>query len=32
VYKVTLVDSNGSFKYIDNEDVNELERSDVNLE
>ncbi|MBY6267341.1 MAG: prepilin-type cleavage/methylation domain-containing protein [Parageobacillus thermoglucosidasius] len=32
VYRVTLVDSDGSFKYIDNEDVNELERSNVTLE
>lgn len=32
VYRVTLVDSDGSFKYIDNEDVNELERSKVTLE
>jgi type IV pilus assembly protein PilA len=32
VYKVTLVDSDGSFKYIDDKDVNELERSDVKLE
>ncbi|QSB49905.1 prepilin-type N-terminal cleavage/methylation domain-containing protein [Parageobacillus toebii] len=31
-YKVTLVDSDGSFKYIDDKDVNELERSDVKLE
>ncbi|PDM41497.1 MULTISPECIES: prepilin-type N-terminal cleavage/methylation domain-containing protein [unclassified Geobacillus] len=31
-YKVKLVDSDGSFKYIDGEkDVNELERSDVKL-
>jgi type IV pilus assembly protein PilA len=33
VYKVTLVDSDGEFEYIDgSKDVNELERSDVNLE
>ncbi|WP_143415118.1 prepilin-type N-terminal cleavage/methylation domain-containing protein [Geobacillus sp. E263] len=33
VYKVTLVDSDGNFKYIDgSKDVNELERSDVKLE
>uniref|UniRef100_C5D5I5 Prepilin-type N-terminal cleavage/methylation domain-containing protein n=1 Tax=Geobacillus sp. (strain WCH70) TaxID=471223 RepID=C5D5I5_GEOSW len=31
-YKVKLVDSDGSFKYIDGKkDVNELERSDVKL-
>ncbi|RDE31972.1 prepilin-type N-terminal cleavage/methylation domain-containing protein [Parageobacillus thermoglucosidasius] len=32
VYKVTLVDSDGSFKYIDDKDVNDLERKDVKLE
>jgi type IV pilus assembly protein PilA len=33
VYKVTLVDSDGSFKYIDgSKDVNDLDRGDVKLE
>ncbi|WP_025949372.1 prepilin-type N-terminal cleavage/methylation domain-containing protein [Geobacillus thermocatenulatus] len=31
-YKVTLVDGNGTFKYIDDKDVSELKRDDVELE
>ncbi|KPD01587.1 hypothetical protein LR69_00202 [Geobacillus sp. BCO2] len=31
-YKVTLVDGNGTFKYIDDKDVSELKRDDVKLE